>query len=418
MNNNSEICKELQIIQSTLTNRFELPDEKDPEHVQLLNVFRDNHPDIKIKVELPLAIFNYRIEADFTNPVVQEARGIIINLDTLDVVCWPFRKFGRYDEPYADNIDWSTAKVQEKIDGSIIKLWFNELIGEWQFSSNSMFRTEDAPIDQISGRTLMDIIRETPEYKGFDAEKGSFFHEKELDKSTTYILELTSPENHVVVPYNDYHLRHIGTRNNITGEESRGYIGLSVPIEYDIQTIQDCLSFVTRMNKNTETGKISSVTSEGFVVVDGNWNRVKVKTSEYMIMHHLVSITKESKKQLVELLLNDNLDITGLCECFPRLTHILYYYAYQVAEMRYKATAMIDITRRLFKESGGNRKTVAMKIKSNAYAPFGFAALNDMVADPETIINRFGFANLIKYIKDYDIESMKYLLVPDDAVTK
>lgn len=34
MNNNSEICKELQIIQSTLTNRFELPDEKDPEHVQ------------------------------------------------------------------------------------------------------------------------------------------------------------------------------------------------------------------------------------------------------------------------------------------------------------------------------------------------------------------------------------------------
>lgn len=372
MNTNSKICKELQAIQTTLADTFELPDGKDAEHVQLLNVFRYNHPDIKVKIELPLAIFNYGIEADFTNPVVQEARGIIINLDTLDVVCWPFRKFGRYDEPYADTIDWSTARVQEKIDGSIIKLWFNELTGEWQFSSNSMFRAEDAMIDQTTGRNLMDLIQKTPEYNGFDAERGSFFHEKELDKNTTYILELTSPENRVVVPYNNYHLRHTGTRDNTTGEEYRGYIGLSVPIEYDIQTIQDCLSFVERMNENAETGKIGAVTSEGFVVVDGNWNRIKVKTPEYMIMHHLVDITKESKKQLVKLLLNDNLDITGLCECFPGLAHILYYHAYQVSELKYKATAMINITRRLFRESDGNRKTVAMKIKSSQYAPFGF----------------------------------------------
>ena len=415
MNNNSKICKELQAIQSHLAAAFGLTAEKDAEHVQLLNVFRGSHPDIKIKVELPLAIFNYGIEADFTNPSVQEARGIIINLDTFDVVCWPFRKFGRYDEPYADSIDWSTAQVQEKIDGSIIKLWFNELTGKWQFSSNSMFRAEDASTDQMTGRTLMDAIRKTPEYNGFDAERGSFFRERELDKDTTYILELTSPENRVVVPYNDYHLRHTGTRNNITGEETRGYIGLSVPIKYDIQTIQDCLSFVERMNENAETGKIGAVTSEGFVVVDGNWNRIKVKTPEYMIMHHLVDITKESKKQLVKLLLSDNLDITGLCEYFPGLAHILYYYAYQVSELKYKATAMINITRRLFKESDGNRKAVAMKIKSNQYAPFGFVALNNMTADPETIINEFGFAKLIKYIKDYDTESMKYLLVPDES---
>ena len=42
------------------------------------------------------AIFNYGIECDFSDPIVQEARGIIINIDTLEVVCWPFRKFGNY----------------------------------------------------------------------------------------------------------------------------------------------------------------------------------------------------------------------------------------------------------------------------------------------------------------------------------
>ena len=46
-----------------------------------------------------LVIFNYgKLEdspnIDFSNPLVQEARGIIINVKTLEVVCWPFRKFG------------------------------------------------------------------------------------------------------------------------------------------------------------------------------------------------------------------------------------------------------------------------------------------------------------------------------------
>lgn len=34
MNNNSEICKELQAIQKTLADTFALPDGKDAEHVQ------------------------------------------------------------------------------------------------------------------------------------------------------------------------------------------------------------------------------------------------------------------------------------------------------------------------------------------------------------------------------------------------
>lgn len=88
---------------------------------------------IGIKEESPYAIFNYAIGCDFSNPIVQEARGIIIDLENLDVVCWPFRKFGNYNESYADKIDWSTARVQEKIDGSIIKLWWDRTRGLGNF---------------------------------------------------------------------------------------------------------------------------------------------------------------------------------------------------------------------------------------------------------------------------------------------
>lgn len=132
-------------------------------------------------------------------------------------------------------------------------------------------------------------------------------------------------------------------------------------------------------------------------------------------MHHIVSITKESKKQLVQLLLDRKLDISGLAKCFPNLAHILYFYAYQVSEMEYNANSMINISRRLFVESGHDRKSVALKIKKDKYAPFGFAAINDVSVDPTAIIHDFGFAKLIKYIPDYETGGMRYLLVRDDV---
>lgn len=41
---------------------------------------------IKVKEDNNLAIFNYDIDADFSDPIVQEARGIIIDLTELKVV--------------------------------------------------------------------------------------------------------------------------------------------------------------------------------------------------------------------------------------------------------------------------------------------------------------------------------------------
>ena len=59
---------------------------------------------VSVRRDGNLALFKYTMECDFTDPVVQEARGIIIDVDALEVVCWPFRKFGNYNESYADEI--------------------------------------------------------------------------------------------------------------------------------------------------------------------------------------------------------------------------------------------------------------------------------------------------------------------------
>lgn len=58
-----------------------------------------------------------QIQSDFNLPIVRECRGVILYKRTLEVVCRPFDKFGNYGEGYCPEIDWSTARVQEKIDG-------------------------------------------------------------------------------------------------------------------------------------------------------------------------------------------------------------------------------------------------------------------------------------------------------------
>ena len=93
------------------------------------------HITIKNKEGENLYIFNYNmIKSDFTNPVVCQSRGLILRVTTstehseidVRVCCWPFDKFFNIGETQAAVVDWATAKIQEKIDGSIIKLWYDD----------------------------------------------------------------------------------------------------------------------------------------------------------------------------------------------------------------------------------------------------------------------------------------------------
>ena len=124
-----------------------------------------NDYEVKVRRDENLAIFNYAIVADFYKPIVQEARGIIIDVEKLQVVCWPFRKFGNYTEGYADKIDWNSANVLEKVDGSIIKLWYDFQNKKWQFSTNKTIRAEIAYVDGYPALTYDAVIKRAVNFK-------------------------------------------------------------------------------------------------------------------------------------------------------------------------------------------------------------------------------------------------------------
>ena len=62
--------------------------------------------------KFPLVQLSYsQIESSMASPVVQECRGLILEVDTWKLVSFPFRKFFNFAEKHAHEIDWDTARV-------------------------------------------------------------------------------------------------------------------------------------------------------------------------------------------------------------------------------------------------------------------------------------------------------------------
>lgn len=346
--------------------------------------------DIKVKGLGNLAIFNYDIFADFSNPLVQEARGIIINTRTCDVAAWPFRKFGNSFESYADDIDWASARVQEKIDGSIVKLWFYKEAQEWAWSSNSCIDAGEAVLS--SGFSILDCIQCADGYRTLN----ELIAKAELNPDYTYIFELVGPMNQVVIRYDKPKLYHIGTRNNKTGEELMVDLGIDKPKEYPLHSLEDCIKAAAELNKEADYPE-----NEGFVVVDKNWHRVKVKSPEYLIYHHTVNNGAITKERAYEILRTDDFDVDTFLKAAPDyVIEPMIYYKDRLETERAVATDAINRARDM-RNSGMSRKDIALQLTGSKYSMFCFKGL-DEDSSAEEIVRKYE-KKLLNNINDYEI---------------
>ena len=353
------------------------------------NTWQNNFQNLGIKVntENSLAIFNYgEFEADFTNPLIQEARGIIIDLNTLNVLCWPFRKFGNWNESYADQIDWNTARVQEKIDGSIVKLWWNPFDNTWTWSSNSVIHAKNAsiPFPTETVRTYEDAIKIADNYDQI--------MNAPLNRDFTYIFEITSPMNEVVIHHTTIHLWHIGTRHNTLGTEHNINIGISRPTEYPLHTFQECMTALEKLN--TTQG---IVTQEGYVVVDDNWHRIKIKSPAYLAVHHLLGNGIVSKEKAFDIITHN---LVNEIRPYPQTYAIIKWYEYQLAEFELTVANYMAYARGLFNEVNQDRKALATAIKHDALSDYGFRAIGNNYTAAD-LIAKATPKNILKFLKEY-----------------
>ena len=223
---------------------------------------------IKRKENFILFYYN-QISSDFKEPLVGESRGIILEDKTFNVLCYSFDKFWNSSEELASDIDWDSARVLEKMDGSMIKLWnYNN---QWRVSTMATIDAKDAPLISCNENinTFYDLFELAWKNNDVDIET--------LNKDYTYIFELVSPYNRVVVNYPKADLYHIGTRDNKTLKELNIDIGFKKPKEYSFSNLDEVVEMAEKL----------PYSEEGYVIVDKHWNRVKVKSPSYVAVHHL-----------------------------------------------------------------------------------------------------------------------------------
>ena len=78
-----------------------------------------------------------QLSSDFSLPIVRESRGAIFYQradGSYECVCRAFDKFMNYNQEGADEIDWTSAVVEEKIDGSLTKFYYHN--NQWRIATN------------------------------------------------------------------------------------------------------------------------------------------------------------------------------------------------------------------------------------------------------------------------------------------
>lgn len=251
--------------------------------------------------------FKYdQIESPMGSPLVQECRGLILNSkDNWNVVAFPFTKFFNYGEGHAAEIDWTTARVQEKIDGSLMILYHYD--NKWNVASSG--NPDAAGEVNGFGFSFRELF-----WKTWDEQKLPL---NMCDPDLTYMFELTSPYNKVVVPHTEAKLTLIGVRVTNPGIDynafplmvsQKEWNGVAFP-EDEVGWYATEFPVVREFSLTSIDGIIKSFDSidglrqEGYVVVDKNFNRVKVKHPQYVALHHLKDSMSGGPKSIVRILM-------------------------------------------------------------------------------------------------------------------
>jgi hypothetical protein len=242
-------------------------------------------------------LFNLKygvIGLDKGNPIVRACRGAVVERVENDgdhspyfrLVAYAFDRFFNLGESEADEIDWSSANVYEKYDGSLIKLFWNG--AQWVVSTSGS--VGGAGNVGSSVKSFEELFWDTFRYMRYNA--------FDLNPNYCYVFELCSPENRIVVKYDEPMLRLLAVRD-------RANDFVELPLDDFSRVFWVAESFNFGSDNIVDAVNARGAEHEGFIVCDANGNRIKVKSDIYVQLHR---VRGNGEPDFSELYLNDDLD--------------------------------------------------------------------------------------------------------------
>lgn len=216
-------------------------------------------------------------ESPMHEPMVAQCRGMVVDVERGVILAHPYDKFWNHGELHAAEIDWARARVQEKLDGSLMILWWSPFDLVWHVSSSG-HPTAGGEFGYDTTRTFADAFWDTFQSLGMKLPAGC--------TGSTFMFEICAKQNRIVVKHDAPRLVLHGARATAAGvewsrsalEHVAGDLGWEIVKEYPIDSLAACLALVEELDP---------IKHEGFVVVDDAFRRIKIKSSAYVALHHL-----------------------------------------------------------------------------------------------------------------------------------
>lgn len=313
------------------------------------------------------------------HPLVVSARGLILDeADNYNPISWPFNRFFNYGEGDSVEIDWNTASVATKMDGSLMINYHYD--NKWHIQSSG----SPAADGEVNG---FDITFEELFWQTFNKMKLELPNSPELN----FIWELTGPKNRVVVNYPDEQLTLIGVRNRNTGEE------LSLDMFQDKYPVVKTYPLTNADEIIASLKDISPTSMEGYVVRSaardeyGGFLRLKIKSPQYVNLHHIRD--SWSARRMVEIVRNG--EIAEIVLHFQE-------YAEQLNQTKEKYDALVNETNNLYEQL----KTIEIQ------KDFALAVYANKVKLPAALFQlRAGKIDSVKqFIADMSIQNLMSIL--------
>jgi hypothetical protein len=285
---------------------------------------------VKVKRNLNqpnLVMFKYsQFESDFTNPVVRCCRGSVYDIredGTVKPYLMPFFKFSNYGENGADPIDWNhTLYVRDKLDGSLLKL-LKETDGNDLWTTNGSFDI-GVEVPELFPAENDENLLPPYTFAGLRdyALRGHEDEIKGLPPLWTFMFELISPYNKIVVPYRETKLVLLGCRDPQGKEHTPEWaaenfkMSFATPQIYQLKNIDEVIAYCQSVDTNDR---------EGVVVQDGNFNRIKIKTDHYRSLFLLKGEDHFSDARVFAAIMQGSIDdaLAAWPEIRPRTEEII-----------------------------------------------------------------------------------------------
>lgn len=283
---------------------------------------------------------NYdQILAKSGDPVAEQCRGLVIRpceldwfdmmstftnrdwkdirLGEIEVLAWPMCRFYNHGDTTAAKIDWTDPgiRVYEKVDGTCIILYWDPLHEKWHAATRSVPEADlpiyaghmeigDTTFAQLFRRALIETREEstgTPcHWLKPDDGVDKVVH---LNKELTYVFELVSPYNQIVVAYAEPRVYLLAARHTATGVEvpieSLRLEHVRRPKTWPIRDVVTLSAFVDTANP---------AELEGAVVCDSKFQRLKVKNKSYVLAHKSKDSVTSSLRNALEAVILEKAD--------------------------------------------------------------------------------------------------------------